>query len=113
MKINSAPQQQTTANGMEFPAALLDHGCMFSEVHTGAESATNARLPTSDKGSIRIMRLPAVIARVGLSRSSIYARMHLGTFPRAVRLGPRSIGFVEAEITTWLRAALEQRTLTH
>ena len=50
----------------------------------------------------RLLRFPEVIARVGLSRSGIYARMAANAFPRAVSLGPNSVGFVEEEIDSWV-----------
>jgi prophage regulatory protein len=75
--------------------------------------AKSSRRGQADAHPICILRLPAVISRVGLSRSSIYARMNQGTFPQPVQLGPRAIGFVESEISSWLDAAVEQRTLRH
>ena len=49
-----------------------------------------------------ILRLPEVIARTGLSRSSIYLRMGQNAFPPSVSLGGRAIGWVERDIDTWL-----------
>ena len=48
-----------------------------------------------------ILRLPAVIARTGLRRSSIYLRIKRGEF-RPIRLGPRAIGFLGSEIDSWI-----------
>ena len=39
---------------------------------------------------IRIVRLPAVQARTGLGRSTIYVRLAEGSFPRPVQLGARA-----------------------
>jgi prophage regulatory protein len=55
-----------------------------------------------------ILRLPAVKGRVGLSRSSIYARMAEGAFPKPVRLGPRAVGWVESEISAWIARQIAQ-----
>ncbi len=55
-----------------------------------------------------ILRLPAVMARVGLSRSSIYLRISEGRFPKPISLGGRAIGFIEAEINEWLEQQIEQ-----
>lgn len=52
--------------------------------------------------STTILRLPAVKARIGLARSTIYLRISEGTFPPPVRLGPRAVGWVESEIEDWL-----------
>ena len=49
-----------------------------------------------------IIRRPEVEARTGLSRSTIYAGMSKGIFPEAVRLGPRAVGWREADIAHWL-----------
>ena len=56
-----------------------------------------------------ILRLPAVKSRTGLSRSTIYLRVSDGTFPRPVSLGARAVGWVEAEVETWLKRRIEQR----
>ncbi|WP_425258914.1 helix-turn-helix transcriptional regulator [Photobacterium angustum] len=50
----------------------------------------------------RILRLPEVRDKVGLSRSSIYALMSKGDFPRSVPLGERSVGWFEDTIDSWL-----------
>jgi prophage regulatory protein len=57
--------------------------------------------------SEKIIRLGTVKARCGLSRSTIYLRIASGDFPTPVRLGPKSIGFVESEITAWIYARIE------
>jgi len=51
----------------------------------------------------RLLRLPEVIARVGLRRSAIYQRMSEGRFPRSRSLGPKCVVWVEAEINDWMR----------
>lgn len=54
-----------------------------------------------------ILRLPAVKARTGLSRSTIYLRITEGDFPTPIRLGGRAVGWVEAEIDEWLNRQIE------
>ena len=51
----------------------------------------------------RVLRLPRVQARTGLSRSTIYVRVADGNFPKPVRLGARAIGWIEAEVDQWIR----------
>jgi prophage regulatory protein len=48
-----------------------------------------------------ILRLPDVVARTGLRRSSIYLRIKAGEL-KPVRLGPRAIGFLASEIDAWI-----------
>lgn len=57
----------------------------------------------------KILRLPDVMSRLRMSRSSIYAKIQRGEFPRPVELGPNSRGWVEAEITEWLASKLAAR----
>jgi len=54
-----------------------------------------------------ILRLPEVKARTGLSRSSIYLRMVNNEFPRPVSLGGRAVGWVEADVESWLVEKIE------
>jgi prophage regulatory protein len=49
-----------------------------------------------------ILRLPAVIQRTGLSRSTIYLRIAQGMFPAPVSLGARAVGWVESDIDEWI-----------
>lgn len=55
----------------------------------------------------RMLRLPAVKARTGLSRSTIYLRVSNGKFPKPVSLGGRAVGWVEADIDAWLNRHIE------
>ncbi len=50
----------------------------------------------------RMLRPPEVMARTGLSRTTIWRRVRAGTFPAPTQLGENSIGWLESEITTWL-----------
>ncbi len=56
----------------------------------------------------RFLRLPEVQTRTGLSRSTIYVRLDQGRFPRPVSLGPRAVGWIEAEVEAWIRARIEE-----
>jgi prophage regulatory protein len=54
-----------------------------------------------------ILRLPAVKARTGLSRSTIYLRISEGRFPKPISLGGRAVGWIEAEVNDWLNQQIE------
>lgn len=57
----------------------------------------------------RILRLPAVRERLGLSRSTIYDRMNPrsprydASFPIAVKLGGVAVGWTESSVDEWLQ----------
>jgi len=50
---------------------------------------------------ISFLRLPHVMEKTGISRSSIYAKVHNGTFPKPIKLSTRMIGWIEADIDAW------------
>ena len=60
------------------------------------------------RGQVRFLRLPEVLARTGLSRSTIYVRLDQGRFPRPVSLGGRAVGWIEAEVDEWMRQRIAE-----
>ena len=50
---------------------------------------------------LRFIRRKEVEAVTGLSRSSIYAMMKDGSFPKQVKLGTRSVAWCLPEIQEW------------
>lgn len=56
----------------------------------------------------RLLRRKDVEIAIGLSRSTIYARLDKNsphydpTFPRPISLGSMSVGWIEAEIQGWI-----------
>lgn len=55
----------------------------------------------------RIIRLPAVLSRTGLSRSSVYAAISRNEFPASIPLGARSVGWLESDIDNWVRSRID------
>ena len=56
------------------------------------------------------LRRRQVESRTGLARSTLYRKVAEGTFPKPMRLGPRSVGWLADEIETWIAArATESR----
>ncbi|AUW57089.1 DNA-binding protein [Sphingobium sp. SCG-1] len=49
-----------------------------------------------------ILRRPAVEGMTSLSRSSIYALMDRGEFPRPVRISKRAVGWYASEVRNWI-----------
>lgn len=50
----------------------------------------------------KLHRLPAVIEITGLGRSTIYAMMGEGTFPKPVKLGQRAVAWPDEVIREWI-----------
>lgn len=55
----------------------------------------------------KILRLPDVMDRTGLSRSTVYQRVMEERFPRPISLGARAVGWVETEIEEWIARQIE------
>jgi prophage regulatory protein len=50
----------------------------------------------------RIVRLKTVLARTGLSRSTIYRKIAEGTFPPQIRISVNGAGWRESDIDCWI-----------
>jgi prophage regulatory protein len=53
-------------------------------------------------GGERLLRLPDVMAKTGLGRSTIYRRITDGTFPNARKLGEGAVRWKQTEIDAWI-----------
>jgi prophage regulatory protein len=60
----------------------------------------------------KILRLPQVRERTGLSTSTIYSMMAKGLFPQQVPLGVHSVGWVEEEVDDFIAARVAKRDAT-
>jgi prophage regulatory protein len=54
-----------------------------------------------------ISRLPDVMARTGLSRSTIYQKIADGNFPRPIKLGPRAVGWDSHDVDGWIQHCID------
>jgi len=52
--------------------------------------------------AIQIIKLSKVLHRTTLSRSSIYRKSAEGSFPKQIKIGARSSGWIESEVDDWL-----------
>ena len=58
---------------------------------------------------MRILRQRQVCERVGYSTMHIWRLEKAGRFPRRVKLGPNSVGWVAEEIDDWIKARVAER----
>ena len=54
-----------------------------------------------------LLRLPSVVSKTGLAKSTIYARITEGTFPAPIKLGPNTVAWQESEIEDWIQDCIE------
>lgn len=53
--------------------------------------------------SMHVLRFPVVSELTGLPRSTLYLYMKNGQFPKPVKLGVRSVGWIKEEVDEWLQ----------
>ena len=58
---------------------------------------------------MRMLRRPAVLDKTGFSDAALDRAEQLSGFPKRVKLGPRAVGWVEAEVDKWLAARVAAR----
>jgi prophage regulatory protein len=56
----------------------------------------------------KLLRLPTVIERVGVSRSTLWSWVREKRFPPPVRLGLRAVGWRESEVAAWIEARVAE-----
>jgi prophage regulatory protein len=59
--------------------------------------------------SKRILRRPEVLSKIGLATTQLYELIKKGEFPQPIRIGPRAVGFLEAEVDEWIDERLAER----
>lgn len=58
------------------------------------------------RAPMAILRLPAVRARTGLSRATIYRKIQSAEFPRPHPLSQRAVGWLESDIEAWISSCI-------
>ncbi|KAB2879759.1 AlpA family transcriptional regulator [bacterium] len=54
-----------------------------------------------------ILRLPTVMKRTGLPKSTLYKMVRAKQFPQPIRLSTRSVGWVEGDVDCWIQQRIE------
>ncbi len=56
----------------------------------------------------RFIKLAEVRSLTTLSTSEIYRRIAAGTFPAQIMLGPKSVVWLESDVTTWINSRIAE-----
>lgn len=64
--------------------------------------------PKDPLAHLRLLTLKEVRALTGYSANHVYRRMRLGTFPKAIRIGPNSVRWLQTSIEAWLEKQAAQ-----
>jgi prophage regulatory protein len=70
-----------------------------SDSHKGIGAA--AREPIDGNVAVMFLRLRQVLHITGLSRSTLYRLIAVGSFPRPVRIAPRAVAWRRSDIDVW------------
>ena len=60
------------------------------------------------RDTLRIIRYPELFNKVPLSRSQIWRLEREGKFPKSIKIGANSKGWVESQIDDWLCQRIEE-----
>jgi prophage regulatory protein len=60
--------------------------------------------------SVRILKKPEVLARCGVSDTTLWRMEQRGEFPQHLKLSPRRVGWLESEIESWIVARSKDRS---
>ena len=64
---------------------------------------------------LKILKIDEVLKLTSLSRATHFAKLNKKSrsydpeYPKPIKLGPRSVGYVEQEVIDWLQARMEAR----
>lgn len=62
---------------------------------------------TEPANVLRFLRLPEVLHRVGLSRSTLYRMISAGAFPDPVKVTARTSAWPESAVSGWMTERLQ------
>lgn len=61
---------------------------------------------TNKREDKRFIRVPEVLRKVGISRTTLYELIKRGSFPNKVKISLRSVAFVESEVDEWIERTI-------
>jgi prophage regulatory protein len=83
--------------------------CLLAVFGLGTAQRSSAERRQAMPEPDRIIRLKTVLARTGLSRSTIYRKIAEGTFPAQIRISVNGAGWRESEINRWVANPMSWR----
>jgi prophage regulatory protein len=57
---------------------------------------------------MQFLRVRKVTEMVGFSKTTLYARVRDGTFPKPIALGPQTVAFLESDVLEWMQRQIAQ-----
>jgi predicted DNA-binding transcriptional regulator AlpA len=86
------------------------HGLDLSMMHDDRRLLERIGIMQNDTAHVKIIRPDDVMGRTGIRSHQHLRKLVLaGQFPAPIQLGPKSIGFVENEVLTWIEQRMAAR----
>ena len=79
----------------------------MADLQTSAMTVGEQTTGTTDRP--RVIRKPTVLARVGVSDTTLWRLVRAGKFPRPMQLSPGTVGWPEHEVDAWIAARSAER----
>lgn len=80
---------------------------MAPTTRTAQQHPTQPTAP-ADAQPRRFIKVAEVTSLTTLSTSEIYRRIAAGTFPAQIMLGPKSVVWLESDVTAWINARIAE-----
>ena len=58
--------------------------------------------PAVTNQKTRFIKIKEVVSRAGICRVAVYNKMRTGEFPKNIKLGVRSVAWLESDIDEWI-----------
>ena len=88
--------------GLEATFSLASFRLTYAEGAPLSHTQPNV-MPMQTDTPDRILRIKTVLARTGLSRSTLYRKMDAGTSPASIKISTRCAGLRESAVAEWLQ----------
>lgn len=63
----------------------------------------------TERASPRLLRVDAVLDRIGIGRRTFHELVRAGSFPAPVNPTPRTTAWLESEVESWIASKIEAR----
>lgn len=81
----------------------------MADTQLAASQPDGHAVTDTDRSRTRVIRKPVVLARVGVSDTTLWRLVRAGKFPRPMQLSPGTVGWPEHEVDAWIAARAAER----
>jgi prophage regulatory protein len=80
----------------------------FPSVSRSSQEIPMTTEPTALKTPYTLLRRRQVEIRVGAKRSTLYDWMRKGDFPKPIKVGERTVAWIEQEVDAWINQRIQK-----